>query len=151
MPFGLINASASYQHFVNNTLMELLEVFYVCYLDHILIYSDNLEDHHEPVKVGLENLLGGQQFVKPEKCEVEANKTTFLDIVISHDSIEMDPEIVFAVNNCEIPKTIQDVQFLLGFANFYRRFIERYSWICTPLLNLLKTVYKDTDTPHSYD
>ena len=60
-----------------------------------------------------------------------------------------------AVLNWEVPKTIQDVQFFLGFANFCRRFIEGYSRICTPLFNLLKTVDKDkhgsTDliTPHS--
>ena len=59
----------------------------------------------------------------------------------------MDPEKVSAVYNWEIPKTIQDVQCFLGFANFYRRFIEGYSRICTPLFNLLKTVDKDTNTP----
>ena len=66
--------------------------------------------------------------------------------MISHDGIEMDPEKVSAVKHWEIPKTIQDVQGFLGFANFYRRFIEGYSWICTPLFNLHKTVDKDTDT-----
>ena len=59
----------------------------------------------------------------------------------------MDPEKVSAVKNWEIPKTIQDVQCFLAFANFYRRFIEGYSRICTPLFNLLKTVDKDNDTP----
>ena len=58
----------------------------------------------------------------------------------------MDPEKVSAVKNWEIPKTIQDVQCFLGFANFYRRFIKGYSQICTPLFNLLKTVDKETVT-----
>ena len=66
--------------------------------------------------------------------------------MISHEGIEMDTENVSAVNNWEIPKTIQDVQCFLGFTNFYSRFIEAYSRICTPLFNLLKTVNKDTDT-----
>ena len=59
----------------------------------------------------------------------------------------MDPEKVSAVNNWEIPRTIQDVPCFLGFANVYRRFIKGYSRICTPLFNLLKTLDKDTDTP----
>ena len=84
-------------------------------------------------------------FVKPEKCEFEANKTTFLGFVISHLGIAMDPENVSAVLNWEVPKTIQVVQCFLGFANFYRRFIEGYLHICTPLFNLLKTVDKDQD------
>ena len=71
----------------------------------------------------------------------------FLGFVISHDGIEMDPKKVSVVNNWEITKTIQDVQSFLDFANFYWRFIEGYSRICTPLFNLLKTVNKDTDTP----
>ena len=57
----------------------------------------------------------------------------------------MDPEKVSAVWNWQVPKTIQDVQSLLGFANFYRGFIEAYSRICTPLFDLLKTVDKDND------
>ena len=57
----------------------------------------------------------------------------------------MDPEKVSAVLKWEVPKTIQDVQCFLGFANFYGRFIEGYSRICTPLFNLLKTVDKDKE------
>ena len=147
MPFGLTNAPATCQRFVNDTLREFLDVFCVCYLDDILIYSDNIQDHRKQVKAVLEKLHGAGLFVKPEKCEFETNKTTFLGFVISHDGIEMDPEKVSAVNNWEIPKTIQDVQCFLGFANFYRRFIEGYSRICTPLFNLLKTADKHTNTP----
>ena len=58
----------------------------------------------------------------------------------------MDPEKVSVVLNWEVPKTIQDVQYFLGFANFYRRFIEGYSCICTPLFNLLKPVDLETNT-----
>ena len=147
MPFGLTNAPATCQRFVNDTLTEFLDVFWVCYLDDILIYSDNVQDHRKQVQVVLEKLHGAGSFVKPEKCEFEANKTTFLGFVISHDGMEIDPAKVSAVNNWEITKTIQDVQCLLGFANFHRRFIEGYSRICTPLCNLMKTVVKDTSTP----
>ena len=146
MPFGLTNAPATCQRFVNDTLREFLDVFSVCYLNDILIYSDNLQDHRKQVKAVLEKLHIAGLLVKPEKCEFESNKTTFLSFVSSHDGIAMDPEKVSAVKNCEIPKTIQDVQCFLGFANFYRRFIEGYSRICTPLFNLLKTVDKDIDT-----
>ena len=85
--------------------------------------------------------------MKPEKFEFEANKTTFLAFVISHDSIKMNPEKDSAVNNWEMPKTIQDVQYFLGCANLYRVFIEGYYRIWTPLFNLFKTVDQDTYTP----
>ena len=109
------------------------------------MYSDNLEDHRKQVKAVLAKLHEAGLFVKPEKCEFEANKTTFLGFVISQLGIEMDPKKVSAVLNWEVPRTIQDVQCFLGFANFYRRFIEGYSRICIPLFNLLKIVDKDQD------
>ena len=146
MPFGLTNAPATCQRFVNDILREFLDVFCVCYLDDILIYFDNLQDHRKQVKAVLKKLHVAGLFVKPEKCEFEANKTTFLGFVISQQGIEMDPEKVSSVLNWELPKTIQDVQCFLAFANIYRRFIEGYSCICTPLFNLWKTVDKDKET-----
>ena len=146
MPLGLTNAPATCQRFVNDTLREFLDVFCVCYLDDILIYSDNLQDHRTQVKAVLEKLHVAGLFVKPMKCEFEANNTTFLGFVISQQGIEMDPEKVSEILNWEVPQTMQDVQCFLGFANFYRRFIEGYSRICTPLFNLLKTVDTDKET-----
>ena len=145
MPFGQTNAPATRQRFVNDTLCEFLDVFCVCYLDDILTYSDNLQDDRKQVKAVLKKLNVAVLFMKPEKCEFEANKTTFLGFVISQQGIEMDPEKVSTVLNWEVPKTIPDVQCFLGFANFYRRFIEGYSRICTPLFNLLKNMDKDKE------
>ena len=99
MPFGLTNAPATCQRFVNDTLREFLDVFCVYYLDDILIYSDNLEEHHKQVRQVLNRLLDAGLYVKPEKCEFDTTKTTFLGFVISPDGIEMDPEKVPAVEN----------------------------------------------------
>jgi len=68
-------------------------------------------------------------------------KTTFLAFIISEDGLEMDTEKVNAVLNWEVPKCVKDIQYFLGFANFYRHFIYRYSHLCQPLFNLLR---KDT-------
>ena len=65
MPFGLTNAPATGQCFVNDTFREFLDVFCVCYLHDILIYSDNLQDHHKQVKAVLEKLYEAGLFVKP--------------------------------------------------------------------------------------
>ena len=77
-------------------------------------------------------------FIKPEKCEFETTKTTFLGFVISPDGVSIDPGKVSAVMDWETLTCIRDVQCFLGFANFYRRFIEGFSRTCTPLYNLLK-------------
>ena len=52
----------------------------------------------------------------------------------------MDPQKVQAVQNWETPKCVRDPQYFLGFANFYRRFIEGYSRVCQPMFNLVKKV-----------
>ena len=73
-----------------------------------------------------------------KKCEFNVTTTTFLAFVISPQGISMDPEKVQAVQKWENPKCVRDLQCFLGFANFYRRFIEGYSRICQHMFNLLK-------------
>ena len=138
MPFGLTNAPVSFQRYVNDTLREFLDIFYVCYLDDILIYSKNLEDHNQQVQKVLEKLCDAGLYIKPEKCEFNVTITTFLGFVISPDGILMDPKKVQAIRILEKLKCVRDLQCFLGFANFYRCFIEGYSRICQPMLNLLQ-------------
>ena len=105
MPFGLTNAPATCQRCVNNTLREYLDVFCVCYLDDILIYTKDgsLSEHRKQVRLILRKLTEAGLFVKPEKCEFETTKTTFLGFVISPDGIFMDTEKVSAVKDWEAP------------------------------------------------
>ena len=67
MPFGLTNTPATCRRFVNDTLRVFLDVFCVCHLNDIGIYSNNLLDHCKQVKAVLEKLHGAGLFVKPEK------------------------------------------------------------------------------------
>ena len=92
MRFGLTNAPATCQRFVHDTLREFLDVFFICYLQDILIYSDNCQDQCEQVKAILGKLYRAGLFLKPEKYEFEANLKTFFGFVISHNGIEIDPE-----------------------------------------------------------
>jgi len=140
MPFGLTNAPATAQHFVNDTLREFLDQFCVCYIDDILIYLKTAKEHREHVRKVLQKLKEAGLFIQPEKCEFSVQKTAFLGFLISENGIEMDPEKVNAVLAWETPKTVKDVQCFLGFANFYRRFIWKYSALCQSLFNLLRKV-----------
>ena len=137
MPFGLTNAPATAQRFMNDTLREFLDQFCVVYIDDILIYSKTKAEHRKQVRKVLQKLKEAGLYTKPEKCEFNVEKTTFLGFIISTNGIEMDPAKVEAVLNWETPNSVKDVQCFLGFANFYRRFIHKYSHICQPLFNLL--------------
>jgi len=99
MPFGLTNAPATAQRFMNDMLREYLDIFCVCYIDDILIYSRTLKEHKQQVRKVLQKLKEAGLFIKPEKCEFSVQKTTFLGFIISEEGLEMDPEKVNAVLN----------------------------------------------------
>ena len=138
MLFGLTNAPATAQRFMNDTLREFLDQFCVVYIDDILIYSKTKTEHREQVRNVLQKLKEAGLYTKPEKCEFNVEKTMFLRFIISVDGIEMDLANVEAVLNWETPNSVKDIQCFLGFANFYRRFINKYLYICQPLFNLLR-------------
>ena len=132
MPFGLCNAPATMQRFINDTLRDCLDLFATAYLDDILIYSKTLEEHRQHVCAVLEKLKKAGLYLKPEKCEFHKTQVEYHGLIVSTEGIEMDPTKVATVLEWEEPQNVKDVQSFLGFANFYRRFIEGYSKIVAP-------------------
>lgn len=138
MPFGLTNAPATFQRWINDILRPHLDQFVTAYLDDILIYSETLEEHKIHVRKILELLHAHKAHLRPEKCEFYTQKTKYLGIILTPEGIEMDQEKISAVVNWETPESVKEVQGFLGFANFYRRFINGYSKIAMPLTALTK-------------
>ena len=89
MHYGLTNAPASFQRFMNDTFKELLDVCVVVYLDDILIYSENSTEHEAHVREVLRRLREASLFAKIEKCKFDVDTTEFLGFVISPDGIHM--------------------------------------------------------------
>jgi transposase InsO family protein len=138
MPFGLANAPATFQGFINHVLREYLDVFCLAYLDDILIYSDNEVDHSRHVKMILQRLRTYRLYVKLEKCEFHVTTVGFVGYVISPTGVSMEEDRVTTVRDWPEPTSHRDVQVFLGFANFYRRFIHGFSKIARGLSDLLK-------------
>jgi hypothetical protein len=138
MPFGLTNAPASFQHFMNDTFRDYLDKFCLVYIDDILIYSETLEDNIQHVRLVLTRLRSASLYAKLEKCKFQVTEIEFLGYIISSKGISMDPSKVSAITSWPAPQSVHDIQVFIGFANFYRRFIENYSKIILPLTSLLK-------------
>ena len=110
----------------------------VVYLDDILIFTKMLDEHRKVVCQVMELLQQHGLSLKPEKCEFEKTSIEYLRVVVSHDSVKMDPAKVARVAEWPTPSSKKEVQSFLGFTNFYRRFIEGFSHISQPLFNLSK-------------
>jgi hypothetical protein len=123
---------------INDQLHEYLDVFVVAYLDDILIFSKNEIEYIEHVRKVLEKLKKARLLLKPEKCEFHRKELIFLGFIVGAHGLRMDPNKIEAVRDWPTPKTVKEVQAFLGFANFYRRFIEGYSRITTSLTELTK-------------
>jgi len=91
MPFGLCNASGTFQHYMNDTFRDFLDELLVVYLDDMLIYSDNLKEHRKHVQNVLEWLREAGLFLKPSKCEFHKQEVEFLGFVIGINGVRMDP------------------------------------------------------------
>lgn len=140
MPFGLTNAPATFQAYINRALAGLVDHLCVVYLDDILIYthSDELEEHWRAVREVLARLQRAELYCNLEKCKFATDRVEFLGFIVGTDGVSADPERIRTITEWPVPKSIKDIQIFLGFANFYRRFIARYSIIVKDLTALLK-------------
>ncbi|KAK1805422.1 hypothetical protein P4O66_019738, partial [Electrophorus voltai] len=91
MPFGLMNALAIFQRYINEILREALDRYMFVYLDDILIYSQMVDKHVTHIKRVLQLLLENHRFVKMEKSVFHARTISFLEFVVSHNKLCMDP------------------------------------------------------------
>ena len=140
MPFGLSNAPATFQGYVNKILAEKLDIFVVVYLDDILIYTEDPgQPHVEAVRWVLDQLRKHSLFANLKKCRFHQDEVRFLGYVVSSKGISMEAERIEVVKDWPKPKSVRDIQVFLGFANFYWRFIQGFSRIATLLISILKT------------
>ena len=119
MPFGLSNAPAAVQRFMNDIFSDLLDVNVTIYLDDILIYSDDPAEHKKHVREVLRCLRKHGLYARPDKCHFSTNSVEYLSFILSKEGLRMDPSKVRTIQDWPEPQKIKDIQSFLGFANFY--------------------------------
>ncbi len=135
---GLCNAPSSFQFFLNDIFHDLLDKGVIIYLDDITIYSTDPKEHEGLVNEVLRRLKEHGLVVSADKCEWSKPRITLLGYIVGGGMLQMDDSKINNIQQWETPQKVYDVQRFIGFANFYRRFINNFSKIVQPLTNLTR-------------
>ena len=131
MPFGLTNAPSTFMRLMNRK-------FVVVYFDDILIYNKSMGEHLDHLRAVFDTLRDAHLFGNLEKCTFCTDRVSFLGFVVTPQGIEVEQAKVEAIQGWPVPETITQVRSFLGLAGFYRRFVQDFSTIATPLHELTK-------------
>ncbi|GJX29543.1 putative reverse transcriptase domain-containing protein [Tanacetum coccineum] len=142
MPFGLTNAPAVFMDLMNRVCKPYLDKFVIIFIDDILIYLKNKQEHEEHLKLILELLKKEELYAKFSKCEFWIPKVQFLGHVIDSQGIHVDPAKIESIKDWASPKSPTEIRQFLGLAGYYRRFIEGFSKIAKPMTKLTQKKVK---------
>jgi len=138
MPFGLKGAPATFQRLMNIVLSGLQGLKCFVYLDDIVIYGKNLEDHNNKLQAVFHRLREHNLKLQPEKCHFLKKEVVYLGHKCSSKGALPDPEKTKCVQTFPRPRTIRQVQSFLGLTNYYRKFIPNFSNIAEPINKILR-------------
>ena len=136
MPFGLTNAPAAFMDLMNRVFRDFLDQFVIVFIDDILVYSKNREEHESHLRQVLQRLRSHKLYAKFDKCKFWLSEVGFLGHIVNSKGISVDPEKVKAVLEWPRPTNVTEIRSFLGLAGYYRRFVEGFSCLAAPLTKL---------------
>lgn len=122
IPFGLRNAPATFQKFINQIFAEMIrgsEV--IVYLVDIMVATETLDEHLRILEKVFERLVQNKLELRWDKCEFLQSEISYLGYLITGEGIRADKKGLKAVENFAIPTKVQEVQSFLGLCSYFRR------------------------------
>ncbi|WRX26222.1 Reverse transcriptase domain - like 10 [Theobroma cacao] len=138
MPFGLTNAPTAFINLMNRVFHSYLDKFVIVFIDDILVYSKDDDEHAIHLRIVLHTLHKRQLYAKFSKCEFWLREVVFLGHVVSRARIYVDLKKIEAILQWEQPKMVTEIQSFLGLAGYYRKFVQGFSLITDPLTRLTR-------------
>jgi hypothetical protein len=138
MPFGVCNGPKTCQRLMEMVLNGLQWQSCLIYLDDVIVFSDNFNDHMKRLETVLDRMSKAGLKFKPEKCQLLRKEVTFLGHVVSEKGVQPNPDNIAKILAWPTPKTVTEVRQVLGMGSYYRRFIKDFSILVRPLTDLTK-------------
>lgn len=138
MPFGLKDAPATFQRYMDNTLREHIGKTCLVYMDDIIVFSTSLQEH----LVNLDKIFNTLRFynlkVQVDKCEFLQKEVAFLGHVVTPERVKPNPQKIDVIKNWPLPKNEKELKGFLGVVGYYRKFIQDFARIAKPLTQQLR-------------
>ena len=138
IPFGLTNASTAFMDLMNRVFRPYVDQFVVVFIDDILVYSKDAQEHEQHLKVVLKTLREKKLYAKLRKCDFWLKEVSFLGHIVSSEGIRVDPTKIETIVNWKPPRNVTEVRSFWGLAGYYRRLVRGFSVIASPLTKLLR-------------
>ena len=138
MPFGLHNGPSIFQRLMQGILAPYLWLFALVYIDDIVVYSSSWEDHIAHLDTVLSAIAAAGITLSPPKCFIGYSSILLLGQKVSRLGLSTHQEKVQAIMDLARPTSMSDLQKFLGMVVYFSTYIPFYSFIATPLFELLK-------------
>ena len=133
MPFWLTNAPIAFMDLMNMVFRPYLDQFFMVFIDDILVYSRDEQEHEQHLKIILQTLREKKLYAKLRKCDFWLKDVSFLGHIVSAEGIRVYLAKIEDVMNWKSPRSVTEVRSFLGLAGYYRRFVKGFSVIASPL------------------
>ncbi|KAL3967235.1 hypothetical protein ACER0C_029268 [Sarotherodon galilaeus] len=136
MPQGITNAPSTFQRLMEKCMGELNLKEVLVFIDDLIVFAPTLEEHETRLMKVLTRLKDFGLKLSLEKCMFFQTSVKYLGHVVSQAGVETDPDKISTLTSWPVPKNLKELRSFLGFAGYYRRFVQGYSAIVKPLHDL---------------
>ena len=147
IPFGLMNAPANFQRYMENVISDLRGKCALPYLDDVIIHSTSFNDHVDHIRQVLQRIKKHGLKLKATKCDFFRKEVTFLGRIVSAAGYRMDEKNIRAVLALKEvkPTDVSEIRQLLGLLGYHRRHVQNFSQLAKPITDLLIRSDKEAD------
>ena len=138
LPYGLSNSPVTFMRTVHQALRGLVFKCCVIYVDDVICYSSNMDEHLTHLQLIFDRLNKAGLKLNPRKCQFAAREVKYLGHILSPQGVKPNPEKTDIVDTFPAPRNVKEVRSFLGLTNYYRRFILDYAKLAAPMYGLLR-------------